>query len=236
MLDAGIPLTVVGVLVFLTDDIGLQVHEYSSGSVGAVGVYAMAYSLTACLRMLVEPTGIIAPPILGRNASEGGYKAVMTAAGEIRHNLGGLHAVTYSFTVLSSEFVIMFYPVEFLSGHLPMTIIALSIPAFGVHSFSNKVVIASNVSRYVALVLGIAIPIDVLLTPVLVLPFGIIGASISGVATFLSMGVLSYLFYHGKHEYGIVYWNKIVISAVALVVGCYWIKAISPPIASISRY
>ena len=180
-----LPFTVSGVSGFVYRSIDIFLILYFIGD-AATGIYGVAYAAVSFMGMFSTAFNFLSTPIASRIESDEALgEAMEMFRSVVRWQIVASVCVLVPLGVFATDFIVVIYGSKYASGGFVLTILAVGFAAKNVLSIHNSILEAVGRSKVLSFNSALAAVVNLLLNVVLIPRFGITGAAIATMASFL---------------------------------------------------
>lgn len=186
-----LPFTVSGVSGFITRSIDIFLVLHFLGSF-AVGIYGVAYAAVSFMGMFSTAFNFLGSPIASELEGDGNVDGVMRMFRSIaRWLVIASICVLVPLGVFSAEFISIIYRSKYASGGLALSILAIGFATKNVLSIHGPILEALGRSKTLSFNSAIAAVSNIIFNLALIPEFGIAGAAVATVLSFILRDILA---------------------------------------------
>ena len=189
-----------------------------------VGVYGAAWSIAALLSFIPQSFTFLALPIFSNFMSKNRIADLKTAFNKLAKTMFGISLpILICLMVLSKEVLIILYGIEYSTGSIALSILALGVFSECIMGPVSECLVSAGKTRAPLIATSIGCLINIILNILLIPKYGIIGAAVGTfTAMFLSRLVLGYFNYLYLRIFPINYayfcWLVICLSLTPVII------------------
>ena len=191
---------------------------YFLGS-GSVGIYSASYSLGLLLSLFFAPIPIVLFPTISNLFENNKIEEIKKHLQySLKYFLMLAIPSSFGLLVLSKPILVTLTTQEFLEGYLIVPVIALSIMIYSISDLNNQIIILYKKTKVAAVINIIAALLNIGMNIILIPIYGIMGAAVSTLITFVfHLIATSVVGYHRiPYHIEVIFILKSVISSIVM--------------------
>jgi O-antigen/teichoic acid export membrane protein len=229
LLIYGIPLTPNPMIEWLRNSSDRYIIGLVLG-ISAVGIYSASYAIGSIIIVIVRPLQLILFPFLSKMFDEGKIDEIpIYLEYSMKYFLMITIPAAIGISVLGLPLLKILTTEDFIFGAFLIPFIAIGGIFFGIYQISINITQLVKITKYNFYLYAIAATINFLLNFMLIPYFGLIGAAISALISFIGLAILSLhlSFKYLKFNFDLKFIIKCVFSAIVMAILIYQIHPTS---------
>lgn len=186
----GIPMIPAAIFGWIINAGDRYVIGYILGS-ESIGIYSAAYAIGSVPSMFIGALGIVLYPTISKEWDTDRLKAEKTIKNSLKYIFIFGIPIVFLMSLLSKYILITLTSADYLSGYLVIPIVAISSLVYGIYTVYMYKLAMHKRTKSIALTLGIASILNIILNVYMIPKYDIAGAAIATLVSFVLLVIIT---------------------------------------------